>query len=262
MARRQLNGKRIVLTGASSGIGRCLAKRLIDAGARLLVCGRRSDRLESVRKECDVGPDRCLILAGDVTVALFQEQIMTACRENWDGLDCLINNAGITALGRFDTASEERLRRVFEVNFFALTSLIRRSLPMLTEGDDGLIVNIGSVLGHRAVPLKSEYCASKFAVRAISDAIRAELAGSRVDVLLVSPSTVKSDLFESAIDNSTGRSWQPRWAMDPDYVARKTVQAMHRRRNEIILPASGKMLVWFDRLMPWVANRLVTRFGQ
>ncbi len=262
MAERQLRGKRFVLTGASSGIGRCLAKRLVQAGARVLICGRRLDRLKSLQLECRVSPKRCLIQAGDISLAAFQDQIIMACQENWGGLDGLINNAGITALGRFETATDDRLRQVFEVNFFALASLIRRSLPLLHESDDGLIVNIGSVLGHRAVPLKSEYCASKFAVRGLSEALRAELVGSGIEVLLVSPSTVRSELFEAAIDDTTGKSWQSRHAMDPDFVARKIVRAVQRRKHEIILPASGKLLVWFDRLLPSLANRIVARFGQ
>src|SRR5204862_1887651 len=120
-----------------------------------------------------------------------------AIRE-FGGLDALVNNAGIGALGRFDQADEARLRQVMEVNFFAPAEFVREALPHLKAGNRPIVVNIGSVLGHRAVPEKSEYCASKFALHGFSDALRAELAPLGIDVLLVSPSTTTSEFFAAA----------------------------------------------------------------
>src|SRR6185503_10392011 len=95
-------------------------------------------------------------------------------------------------------ADEARLRQVFEVNLFAPAEFIREALPALRTGTTPIVVNVGSVLGHRAVPEKSEYCASKFALHGLTDALRSELAASQVDVLLVSPSTTESEFFERA----------------------------------------------------------------
>jgi short-subunit dehydrogenase len=143
-----------------------------------------------------------------------------------------------------------------------MAELIRESLPLLKVGADPLIVNMNSVLGHRATPLKSEYCASKFAVHGLSDAIRAELAGDGVDLLLVSPSTTDSDFFDSAIEDETGKDWKKGGAMSPETVAAKTIRAMQKRRHEIILTFGGRIIVWLDRIIPGIANRLVARFGQ
>jgi short-subunit dehydrogenase len=121
---------------------------------------------------------------------------------------------------------------------------------------------MNSVLGHRATPLKSEYCASKFAVHGLSDAIRAELVGDGIDLLLVSPSTTDSDFFDSAIEDPTGKDWKKGGAMPPEVVAAKTIRAMRKRRHEIILTFGGRIIVWLDRIIPGIANRLVARFGQ
>src|SRR5205085_10807559 len=132
-----------------------------------------------------------------------------------------INNAGIGAVGPFEDAGEERLRRVMEVDFFAPAELIRGALPLLKGGHHPIIVNIGSVLGHRAVPGKSEYCASKFALHGFSDALRAELAPQGIDVLLVSPSTTVSEFFDVATRQGDGLRG-PFGAMPAETVARRT----------------------------------------
>jgi len=199
---------------------------------------------------------------GDISDAGLQQTLITTCVDSFGGIDCVINNAGIGAIGRFDQADSERLRKVFDVNFFAVAELTRQCLPHLEQGNDSLIVNVGSVLGHRAAPLKSEYSASKFALHGFTDALRAELWSSSIDVLLASPSTINSPFFDACIDNDGGSNGKARSAMTPEYVAGKIIQAMVKRKHEIIIPFSGKLLVWLDRMIPSIANRLVARFGQ
>ena len=174
----------------------------------------------------------------------------------------MINCAGIGAMGRFDEADEQRLRKIFEVNFFAAAELMRAALPLLAKSDDGLIVNINSVLGHFAPPLKSEYCATKFALRGLSDSIRSELSAGNIGVLNVCPSTTDSELFDAAIEDKTGKDWKQRGAMSPATVAQKTISAMERRKREVILSAGGKFFVWLNKIAPGLANKLLSRFGQ
>ncbi|MEM8542324.1 MAG: SDR family NAD(P)-dependent oxidoreductase, partial [Pseudomonadota bacterium] len=119
-----------------------------------------------------------------------------------------------------------------------------------------------SVLGHRAVPLKSEYCASKFAIHGFSDAIRAELSRDGIDLLLVSPSTTDSEFFDAAIDDPTSKDWKKGGAMSPEIVASRTLRAIRKRRHEIILTFGGRILVWLDRMIPGIANRIIAKFGQ
>ncbi len=262
MGRRNLKNMRAILTGASSGLGLELARELSAAGVRLVLNARRVDKLESLAKEISAAGGECFFVPGDISEPNVRSQLVEACVEQLGGIDCVLNNAGVGAMGRFDEASPERIRKVFEVNFFAATELTRICLPHLVAGNDSLVVNIGSVLGHRGAPLKSEYSASKFALHGFSDALRAELSKTGVGVLLVSPSTIDSGFFDASIEDKTGRNWVGRNAMSPEYVAGRVVRAMIGRRHEIILPFSGKVLVWLDRLLPGLANRLVARYGQ
>ncbi|QEG23175.1 SDR family NAD(P)-dependent oxidoreductase [Mariniblastus fucicola] len=258
---RNLKDKRVIITGASSGIGRELARQMAAEGSRLVINARREDRLVELADELAIG-DRCAVVVGDVTDSAVRSQLLATAKEKFGGLDILVNNAGIGAMGRFDEASEDRLRQIFEVNFFAVAELIRECLPLLKSGNEAVIVNLNSVLGHRAVPLKSEYCASKFAIHGLSDALRAEFAADGIDMLLVSPSTTDSEFFDAAIDDPTKRDWKKGGAMSPEVVASRTVRAIKKRRHEIILTFGGRILVWLDRMIPGIANRIIAKFGQ
>ena len=262
MAKRALSNKRVIVTGASSGIGWHLAKQLASEGCSVVACARRADRLLQLSLEIESEGGKCLFVTGDITDSKVRQQLLDTCISEFGGLDVLINNAGIGAMGRFDSASADRLRSVFEVNFFAVTELIRISLPDLKKGNDPIIVNISSVLGHRAAPLKSEYCASKFALHGFSDSIRAELSQDNVDVLLVSPSTTDSEFFDASIEDQTKKNWKASGAMPPEVVAAKTVRAIKKGKHEIILTHGGRFIVWMDRLMPGIADRVIARFGQ
>ena len=260
MPRRFLAGCRAIVTGASSGIGRELAIQLNAAGGELIVTARRGERLAELRDLVADKGNKFVIVPGDITdPELRRELINTAVRE-LGGLDLLLNNAGIGAFGPFAEADEERLLRIMEVNFFAPLELIRAALPHLQDGNRPLICNIGSVLGHCAVPNKSEYCASKFALHGFSDALRAELRSQGIDVLLVSPSTTDSEFFSQVIDKP-GEDDVPvsPLKMPPAVVARKTLSAIRRGRREVILSTTGNLLVWADRLLPGVVNWYLSR---
>ncbi len=261
MAARKIHGLRVIITGASSGIGRALAVELARQGARLILTARRADRLQSLLAELTSLPDRVAIVAGDITDPATHQRLMATATREFGGLDVLVNNAGIGAIGPFMEADETRLRRIMEVNFFAPLAMTRAAVPLLRDGVCPLIVNVSSVLGHRAVANKSEYCASKFALHGFSDALRCELTREGIDILLASPSTTSSEFFDQAIDGSATRPHRRFRAMSPQRVAIKTVRAMQRGQHEIILSAGGKALVWLDRLCPTLMNQLLARFS-
>lgn len=262
MTRRKIQGARTIVTGASSGIGREIAVELARHGARVILTSRRMDRLEQLADEIKgLGGEACPV-AGDVTDVDLRQRLLETVESQLGGLDLLVNNAGIGAIGPFATADESRLRRVMEVNFFAPVELMRSALPLLRKGTRPMIVNVGSVLGHRAMPNKSEYCASKFALHGLSDALRAEFGEFGVDVLLVSPSTTDTEFFDAVIDKQGDLPSLTLAAASARSVARKTVRAIQRGRHEIILTPGGKLLVWADRLCPPLVDRLVAKFGK
>ncbi|MDG2181624.1 MAG: SDR family NAD(P)-dependent oxidoreductase, partial [Mariniblastus sp.] len=184
MPYRNLQNKRAVVTGASSGIGWHLVQQLAAEGVSVIACARRAELLDDLSNQIQSKGGTCIPLVGDITSEASRQEIIDVADREFGGLDILVNNAGIGAMGRFDESAESRLRKVFEVNFFAIAEMIRVSLPRLKQGHSPLIVNMSSVLAHRATPLKSEYCASKFALHGFSDALRAELANDSIDLLL------------------------------------------------------------------------------
>ena len=119
-----------------------------------------------------------------------------AAQSKFGGLDILVNNAGVGAIGPFASADPQRVRRLMEVNFFALVEMTRTALPLLKQGRRPIIVNVSSILGRRGVPHNSEYAASKFAVHGFSESIRAEFASAGIDVLVVSPGTTDTEFFD------------------------------------------------------------------
>ena len=257
MARRSLSGLRVIVTGASSGIGRALVVELIRRGCQVVAMARRQTRLEALAAELG-SPPKLKLAVGDVTREEDRAAALQMAEDSFGGLDALVNNAGCGALGPFAEASSQRLRQIMEVNFFAPAEFIRLALPVLRRGNRPIIVNVGSVLGHRAVPDKSEYCASKFALHGLSDALRCELAPHGIDLLLVSPSTADTEFFDAAMGQTT-RPQRRLGAMPAAAVARRIASAMAAGRREIILPWSGKALVWIDRLCPPLADWIVTR---
>ncbi|GAA4443769.1 SDR family NAD(P)-dependent oxidoreductase [Novipirellula rosea] len=252
-----------VVTGASSGIGRCLCELLLDRGATVVAVARRAERLADLAsREC---PGKLIPVVGDVTDADVRTEILAAAGRVDNGrLDLLVNNAGIGAIGPFEDADEERLRRIMEVNFFAPAELMRHAIPMLRRGRASVICNISSVLGHRAVPDKSEYCASKFALHGLSDSVRAELArdasdGNSIQLTLVSPSTTRSEFFDSLIGSDAETQSKSIGSWPPAKVARATLSAIESRRSEVILSLAGKALVYADRISPPIVNAILAR---
>lgn len=262
MPRRTINGNRVIITGASSGIGRALALQLAKRQCRLVINARRQEKLAELADQIRQAGGHPACVPGDVTEQGVREQLIETTVAEFDGLDVLINNAGIGAIGRFSEAPQERLRRVMEVNFFAPAELTRLAVPVLEAAPSPVVANISSVLAHRAVPLKSEYCASKFALHGLSDAIRAELIDRGIQVLLVSPSTTSSEFFDNVIDNPSGKYNKMSSAKTPDYVARRAIEAIERGNHEVILSWSGWSLVWLDKLLPRLADYFVAKYGK
>ena len=259
---------RVLVTGASSGVGAAIGRALDRAGAETLLTARRADELAALVAD---GLTRAAACPADQIDPAARRRLIESVDARWAGsLDGLVCCAGVGAVGPFAEASPDRLRQVFEVNTLSTIDLIRECLPLLTRGRAPIVVVIGSVLGHRAVPGKAEYCASKFALHGFCDAVRAEWAG-RIDVTLISPGTIASPFWQSLIQDKpaegagAGRAdpGGDRWgAITPDRVAAATVAAMRAGRHEVVLPWQAKALVWLDRLLPTVADRAVARAGR
>lgn len=261
MPRRTLQDRRALITGASGGIGRALALELARRGAHLVLVARREEKLRELAAEIEHLGRRAIIATGDITESAVRERALTAARDELGGLDLLVNNAGVSAHGRFLQAAPERLRAIMEVNFFAAVELTRAALPLLQEGRRPMVVNIGSILGHRGVPHNSEYCASKFALRGWSEAARAEFSKLGIDLLLVSPGTTDTEFFDHLIEKRGEIPWTQEKGVPVETVARAVAGAVERGRREIIPSRRGRLLVRLSRFFPRLLDRALARYG-
>jgi len=267
MAGRSIQGLRCLITGASSGIGLAIARQLAAQGARLIVSARREERLRALVADIVAAGGEAFAVVGDITDEQTRRRLAAESATRWSALDLLVNNAGSGAFGPFAESSPDRLRRLFELDFFAPVELTRACLPALraaaTEHRRPLVVNVGSVLGHCAVPWKSEYCAAKFALRGWHDAVRAEWAREGIELLLASPSTTASEFFERVelgeglARPAGGSRWFP--PSSPDRVARDIVRAIRRGRREVVPSWGGRCLVWASRFFPAVIRWTLAR---
>lgn len=270
LPRRRLNESHALVTGASSGIGREIALQLAAVGVHVLAVARRQDRLDDLVSEFREGLDlkpgnksgSIVSSVGDITIAADRQRWADWCQSNWGGLDILVNNAGSGAIGRFDTSSPERVRKLMEVDFFGPVELTRACLPLLKQRSiisRPAIVMIGSVLAHRAVPLKSEYCAAKFALRGWAESLRCELAGQRIDVLQIDPSTTRSEFLDSLIDTPAGTTSESIGSMSPKRVATLIIRAIENSKRRLVLSVGGRLLVSASRWFPGIVDRILSK---
>ncbi|HEY8504183.1 MAG TPA: SDR family oxidoreductase [Gemmataceae bacterium] len=252
--RRKLEGLRVLVTGASQGIGRALAAAAARRGMRVLAAARSPDLLGELAREVREQGGQIETVRADVTSPEDRQKMVDAARQHFGGLDVLINNAGIGATGHFMDTEPETMRKIFEVNFFGTTETTRAFLPLLKEGTTPAIVNISSIVGRRALPARSHYSASKFAVQGFSEAIRAELDKDGIDVLVVNPGLTRTNFSENLLERKARMPVDHMRGMSADEVADATLDALARGKHEITLTFKGKMLVFVARFFPFVVD--------
>src|SRR6516162_9838091 len=257
--RRRIAGSRVLITGASQGIGKALADLAARRGARVIAAARSLELLEELSVTVRGRGDQLEIVQADVTQADDRQRMLEAAVASYGGLDILVNNAGIGATGHFAEVSPDRLRKIMEVNFFALAETTRLFIPLLRMGNFPAIVNISSVAGKRGIPARSEYSASKFAVQGFSEALRAELDKDGVDVLLVNPGLTQTNFSQNMLESKARFKLDHLRGMTSEQVAVAAIRALERGKNEITLSLQGKLLVWFTRVFPRFVGHMIRR---
>lgn len=257
--RRTITGKRIILTGASSGIGNALALALARRGGRVALAARSHDKLVPLAEQCkslggDAIPVKC-----DVTKPEERKHLVNTAVAQWGGLDLLINNAGVGAWGHFQTSTEEINRITLEVNFFAPVEMIRLVVPHLMHGVDPMVVNVTSMCGRKGMPAWPEYSASKFALVGMTEALRGELVRYDVETLTVVPGLTSSDLNRNLLRNEGRADIRFDKGMTPEYVAEQIIRGIERNRREIVLGREARMMLLMNRFFPRLTNRLIAR---
>ena len=261
--KRSLYQKRILLTGASSGIGAVLASALAEEGADLILLARRKDRLQKIAEQIEhqFNVRKIIFVDGDITDPEVRHRTVQSALEHLGGLDILINNAGVGATALIEETTPETLRRMFEVNFFALFELTQLALPHLKKGTEPMIVNLGSIVGLRGVPHYGVYGAAKFAVSGLTESLRAEVSRHGIDVLLVCPGTTQTEFFDVLHQSTSAPALPNHRPVTPEYVADHVVRAMKQGRHKIIPYPPAIFLDKLNRLCPrfvdWVMAKYV-----
>jgi short-subunit dehydrogenase len=258
-----LAGRRIILTGASEGIGRALALELAARGARLALAARDRERLDSLARECRARGGEACVVPTDIANEQDCEWLVAESVKAFGGIDVLVHNAGITMWSRFDSLRDLAIfETLLRVNYLGPVHLTAHALPRLKESR-GLIVAVASLAGLTGVPERSGYAASKHALIGFFDSLRIELAGTGVDVSIVAPDFVASQIHKRAI----GPDGEPLGdspmvqskIMTAEACAARIARAIERRERLVLMSARGKLGRWLKLLAPSLVDRLAAR---
>jgi short-subunit dehydrogenase len=254
--------KVIWITGASSGIGAALAMKLRGAGARLILSARRVELLEEVRRRC--GSEGVALLPLDLARADTLQEKVSAARAVYGTIDVLVNNAGITQRAAAVETKLSTVRTIMETNFFGTVSLTTEVVrSMIEEKKPGQVVVVTSLVGKFGAPLRSTYSASKHALHGYFDALRAEVAGHGIGVLLVVPGFIRTELSRTALradgsyygisDTALERG------MSPDLAADRIVAALCAGKEEVTvgLDARTWLALKLKRFAPGLLSRML-----
>jgi NAD(P)-dependent dehydrogenase (short-subunit alcohol dehydrogenase family) len=249
----QLEGKRTLITGAGSGIGRALAIEASRLGMTVALCGRRVEALAGTLLEMTrSGPH--LSLRGDVTNPAVRRGMRDYLWRRWGGLDVLINNAGVIAIGPLAYATDAEFEQMMATNVIAPLALTREMLPLLRRAMPSRVVNVGSMFGDIPYPLFAAYSASKFALRGLSIALRRELRPYGVGVTYAAPRATKTDA--ARVLDPLVEPMQMR--MDnPAHVAGEIWRAVTKERDSVYAKGPERLFVLAQRLLPRLVDRAI-----
>lgn len=249
--------QRVLITGASAGIGAALARAYHARGARLLLMARRCDRLDAMASEMGA-----LISCGDVCNPAEVQLAIDYAQDSLGGLDVVVANAGFAVAGRVETLTMEDFRRQLETNVLGVIATVRAALPLLRIASGRLAI-VGSMAGSVPVPGTAAYSLSKAAVRILAEVLALELKGSGVSVTLLTPGMIESDIRKTdnfGIFHPEATDHVPRWVVMPvDKAAGIMVRAIDRRKREQIITWHAVFLLSAWRWLPWLMRPMLAK---
>jgi len=246
----EMDGKVVVITGASMGIGEAIAKVFADKGASVVLLSRDACRAEAARHR--VGhTDRTLALACDVRHREEVDRALALTLHHFNRVDVWVNNAGVGIRDSVADVEMPALRELFETNFFGTIVCLQAVVPALREAGGGTIINISSVAGHIPVPFMTLYSASKFALNALGKGARLELQRDHINVLTVCPGYVRTDFGEHVVANRRG-TVRPKsvQGITAERVAQAAYRGYRKRKREVIVPWTMVPVIKLYQLFP------------
>lgn len=239
-----MKNKVIAVTGASSGIGEAIARRLSDEGAQLVLGARRTERLEALVGEL---PGEAIAVGVDVTQREQVQAFVNQAVERFGRLDVLINNAGVMPLSPLNAGRVEEWEQMVDVNIKGVLYGIAAALPVFEKQESGHLITVSSVAGHVVLPTAAVYCATKHAVRALTDGFRQEV-GAKIRTTILSPGAVRTELADGIKHGETAESMKGlvTLGIDPDAMARAISFAISQPAdvdvNELLIRPTAQAL--------------------
>jgi NAD(P)-dependent dehydrogenase (short-subunit alcohol dehydrogenase family) len=257
---KRLNEQVMVITGATSGIGLATAKRAAERGARLVLCSRNEPELRETVAQIEQQGGTARAVVADVSDAADVERLAESAIQEFGALDTWVNNAGVSFYGRLTEVALEDMRQLFEVNFWGMVHGARAAVPRL-RGNGGALINLGSIVSDRAIPLQGAYSASKHAVKGFTDALRMELAeeGAPISVTLIKPSAIDTPYFQHAKNYMEVQPKPPAPVYAPEVVANAILRAAEHPIRDITIGGGGRVLSALGTALPRLTDFYMER---
>ena len=255
-----MKNKVVIITGASSGIGKACAFAFGKAGCRVVINGRDQKRLNETAIALENAGIECLALAGDVSKESDVKDLVEKTVARFQTIDILINNAGISMRALFEDVDLNVIRQLMDINFYGTVYATKYALPYIIK-NKGSIIGVSSIAGYRGLPGRTGYSASKFAMQGFLEALRTELLPKDVHVMVACPGFTASNIRNTALaadGSSQGES--PREEskmMSAEEVADHILQATKNRKRDLVLTFQGKFTVFLNKWLPGLADKLV-----
>ncbi|MCF6297681.1 MAG: SDR family oxidoreductase [Flavobacteriaceae bacterium] len=255
--------KTIWITGASSGIGKAMALAFSKYGANLILSARNEQNLNEVKKQCKSSEKVKILLLDLADFESFTEKVKLAI-SLFNGIDILINNGGISQRSLAINTELKVDQKIFEINYFGTIALTKALLPHFVNKKSGHIVVTSSVTGKIGTPLRSSYAASKHALHGFFDSLRSEIYDYNIDVMLVCPGFVNTDVSKNALvgDGSKQNTTDKATAngLNPDVVAIKILKAITNKKQEIVIGGTKEVLATYvKRFFPKLLSKLIRK---
>jgi short-subunit dehydrogenase len=253
-----IKNKVVVITGGSSGIGTALVEDALSRGAKVAVCARNLEKLQTLFGQ----RDNLLCMRADVSSEGDCKAFIDGALKQWGGIDVLINNAGISMRALFEDVDLAVLKELMDVNFWGAVYCTKYALPSVLDRK-GAISSVSSVAGYRGLPGRTGYSASKFALQGFMEALRTELLHTGVQVSWVSPGFTASNIRNVARSNDGSAQAETPLdeskLMTAEACARIIINGIEHHKRTITMTLQGKLAVWLNKLLPQMADKLVYR---
>ncbi|MEZ4704434.1 MAG: SDR family oxidoreductase [Bdellovibrionota bacterium] len=250
----------IVITGGSKGIGKACALELAPLGCTLILLARNASDLEKTKQECEALGAKTYTKVCDVSNQEACKAVLETIVNEMGRIDVLINNAGYGHYSKVEDLSTEDLHRIFDTNLYGALWCTQSVLPSMKKAGRGHIVNVSTILSHRSIPFFSAYSMTKFALNALTESLRSEVAPYGIGVSLICPGLTQTDFQTNAKKNQFHPPISSRHGMDPKKVAKSIRKAIEKNCKRVLFTGAGIALVWINRLCPGFCDRIVDHY--